>query len=84
MAKDKKNTVSEAILEMNSIKDSIKEESKNTLKFIEFIFFVVSSSNIFNFFKIYPNNKIRNIGKTILKDKIRFSTKVPPFLYVIL
>jgi len=32
MSKNNKNTTSEAILEMNSIKDAIKEESKNTLR----------------------------------------------------
>jgi len=32
MSKNNKNTASEALLEMNSIKDAIKEESKNTLR----------------------------------------------------
>jgi len=32
MAKDNKNIASEALLEMNSLKEAIKEESKNTLK----------------------------------------------------
>lgn len=32
MSKNNKNTTSEALLEMNSIKDAIKEESKNTLR----------------------------------------------------
>ena len=30
--KNKKNIASQALLEMESLKDSIKEESKNTLK----------------------------------------------------
>jgi len=34
MSKDKKNIASEALLEMNSIKEAIKEESKNTLRTI--------------------------------------------------